>query len=390
MHRLLLVVTLLAFLPGCDLLLGVPPPPLDGGDRDRDRDECDNDDDCDGGEECDDGDCVDIDVGEGEGEGEGEPPPPPPPVCGDAACPQILSLSSNVSTIGQFDSATLSAVVTDPDGVADIIGGVLIDPVSDATYATFTATGSGTFTINVSWSFLNPVRPIDFDGSVTRVVRARFFDQAGHEAFDDVSLTLQCTDDVVACDGRCGEDRCGGQCLSAEELGSNENCGSCGNQCDEGAFCNSEIGAPFCECPGGNCGPPPDPVPGTRYTGAAEAGVVCGEQTCARDVACCLGLDQSVSCDDGSGACFFPIATCDGPEDCSGTQECCLSGFSSACVSTGQCRTDGNREVCVDDDDCLGTEICCTDDRASGVGLDGGVCAIPEAGQCPDLAAPAP
>ena len=381
MHRLLLVV---AFLPACDLLLGVPAAPIDGGGGRgaRDPDECNDDDDCDGGEECDDGDCVNLSAGEGEGE-----PPPPPPVCGEVGCPEILALSSNVSTIGPFDSAVLSAVVTDPDGVADLIGGVLIDPISASTYATFTATGTGTFTISVSWSSLNPVRPIDFDGQASRLVRARFFDQAGHEAFGDVTLTLRCEADDVACAGQCGSERCDGSCLTAEQLSDPANCGACANQCDVGAVCDfDDVNGGFaCACPSGNCGPPDPPQPGTRYAGAPEIGVVCGAQTCAASTSCCFDLNSSLSCDDGTGACFFPVASCDGPEDCAANEECCLASLQSVCQPAGQCRSDGNREVCVDDDDCAGTEICCTDGQAAGFGLDGGVCALPEAGQCPDL-----
>jgi hypothetical protein len=388
MHRLpilfALPLTLAPLLTACELLLlGQPAAPIDGGGARPDRDECDDDDDCNGGEECDDGDCVNI-ANEGEGEGEGEPEPEPLPVCSDVGCPEILSFSSNLSNLTEFETAVLSAVVTDPDGVADLIGGVLLDPVSDTTYATFSATGSGTFTIAVGWGSLNPVRPIDVDVSASRVVRARFFDQAGHESFADLTLTLRCSDDDVACDGQCGAERCGGACLSREDLRNNDNCGSCGNQCEQNAFCEFDGVEATCRCPSNNCGPPPEPTPGTRYTsGAPEDGVVCGDQTC--ETACCLALDQSVSCDVGDGTCFFPVASCDGPEDCLGSEECCVSGFQSVCQPTGQCRTDGNREVCVDDDDCAGSEICCTDNRALNFGLDGGVCAIPDAGQCPDL-----
>ena len=385
MRRLLLLVLL---LPACDLLLP-PAAPLDGARPPRDRDECDDDDDCDGGEECDDGDCVDIEPTEGEGEGgegEGEPPPPPLPVCGAIDCPEILSLSSNLTTLGEFDNATVSAVVTDPDGVADLIGGVLLDPVSDSTYGAFNSTGAGTFTISVSWNSLGPVRTIDFDGSATRVVRARFFDQAGNEAFGDLTFTLRCDEDDGACDGRCGAERCNGTCLSGEDLSSDANCGGCGVSCvapEECTFVDAinEFG---CECPGGEC---TTPEPGTRYSGTAEDGVVCNGDVCDT---CCLGFDQTFGCDDGSGNCLFTIATCDGPEDCAGGEECCESGFQASCVETGVCRANGNREVCVRDSDCIAGELCCTSDQVIAAGLDGGVCSVAEAGQCPAIAGPPP
>lgn len=379
---LLAGLVVLAAITGCDLLFA-PPPPVDGGGRpDRNRDdECNDDDDCDGGEFCDDdGDCQPI-VAEGEGdpaEGEGEPPPPPPPLCDGAGCPEILSLTSNRAILDERSSATISAVVTDPDGVADVIGGVLLDPVSGGTYGSFNATGSGTFDITVSWNSLSPARTIEFEGGVSRVVRARFFDQSGNETFDDVTLRLECSDSNVACNDQCGATRCNGTCLSEDQLDTVDNCGGCGIVCDASAVCEND-GTGFA-CSGGT-------VVGEPYSGSREAGVVCGIAGTCPD-ACCVSDFSGASTCEATGTCLIAGADCDGPEDCGGGQECCFQSTTAACVDTGTCRANGGSEVCVNSGDCVFGEVCCPAGLVAFFGGDAGNCVVDDgSGGC---AAPAP
>lgn len=387
----------LVIVPGCDLLNALNPPPVtgEGGRRPGGGgggDDCEDDSDCDGGEFCDDGDCVEFgDEGEGDGaEGEGEPPPPPPPTCDGAGCPEILSLTSNRSTLTEFDSATLSAVVTDPDGVSDVIGGVLLDPVSGDTYGNFASASAGAFQMSVSWNVLNPVSPINFTTSTTRTLRARFFDQAGNDVFGDVVVTLACDDDDSACDGQCGSERCNGSCLTGEDFFSDDNCGGCGNACPVDGFCSSDFGggsgSPQCVCDGIPCGASEGegepPVPNEPYSGTREDGVVCGAAgTCAE--ACCIDIFNSTSTCGDFGTCSFGGADCDGPEDCTGSQECCFSGFATTCVDVGTCRDSSGQEVCVNNNDCAFGELCCTTSTVALFGGDAGVCAAAVDGACP-------
>lgn len=227
--------------------------------------ECRFDNDCANDEECRRGACVALDDGsEGEGEGEGEGDPPP-----DPEGPRYLQLSTNLTTMGPYDSLIITAVLTDPDGVDDIIGGSLVDPDNGASYGAFqTSASEGSYQLTVGWSALNTVRDIDFATSGTRRLQSRFFDVAGHEAAQSVAITLTCSGGP-ACGGACGAARCGdGSCTSSDgypdahqlgicagvcrDLATNSDCGGCDTAC--GGDCALRDGEyPICTCGAGDC-----------------------------------------------------------------------------------------------------------------------------------------
>jgi hypothetical protein len=65
--------------------------------------------------------------------------------------PVILLLATNTDTLTQSDreSLTFSVVVTDPDGIDDIIGGTLEDP-DGGTYGAFISSAEeGSYTISL-------------------------------------------------------------------------------------------------------------------------------------------------------------------------------------------------------------------------------------------------
>jgi hypothetical protein len=371
---------------GCELLFA----PVDDDPPTRPRrttsDECDRNSDCGGGERCDDGECVDIGEGEGEGgEGEGEGEQPPPlPACGAVGCPEILSFTSNRTTITNFNTAVISAVVTDPDGVADLLGGVLFDPSTNGTYGTFIATGAGTFSIDVDWDVLDPVRSIEFTSSATRILRGRFFDQGGLEAFADVTVTLRCDDNTErACDGQCGFERCNGTCQRSTSFSNDDNCGGCGVSCGNG-FCEfNDIGEP--ECFGGGGEGEGEGGNGVEYVGTPEDGVKCAAAgTCSEE--CCVDIFSQTTLCVAGGECFSGVGgSCDGPEDCDAASECCFSptSFNAACVPAGECREAGNSEICFNSGGCNGDELCCTSPSAALFGLDAGICQVAVDDQCP-------
>ena len=80
------------------------------------------------------------------------------------------------------------------------------------------------------------------------------------------------------------------------------------------------------------------------YTGRGENGVVCGDQTCASDVPCCV-LCGYASCaevgDGGVPTCpaFTQAFFCDGPEDCDdpAADTCCYSLSGTGCRAAADC-----------------------------------------------------
>lgn len=157
----------------------------------------------------------------------------------EPGAPQFLSFGTNVTKLDGGDPplVTFTAVLTDPDGVDDLIGGSLLDE-SGAPYGAFVTSGQeGAYQMTVTWEDINTITAIDFapgaDGM--RSFTAEFFDGAGHKATRNISLTLSCSG-LAACDGRCREGRCGTQCVY---FGDNDNCGACDNDCGNG-FCDSE------------------------------------------------------------------------------------------------------------------------------------------------------
>ena len=53
------------------------------------------------------------------------------------AAPRILMINTNTKTIDERAMLVITAVVTDPDGVDDLIGGALTAPEGEATYGAF-------------------------------------------------------------------------------------------------------------------------------------------------------------------------------------------------------------------------------------------------------------
>ncbi|HTM21646.1 MAG TPA: hypothetical protein VL172_14090, partial [Kofleriaceae bacterium] len=134
--------------------------------------------------------------------------------------PNILSLSANVDRLTESDPPLMiSAVVTDPQGIDDVIGGQLVAP-QGGTYATFaTAAAEGAYGVTLTWEAIGQVAPIDEPaGGGERVFRAQFFDTAGHETTADLPITMACSWTSSAL--------CAGECtyLPSDRY----NCGACG------------------------------------------------------------------------------------------------------------------------------------------------------------------
>ena len=138
---------------------------------------------------------------------------------GGNQAPEVLSFTAGPSRISEGGETTFTAVVTDSDGVDDVIGGTL-ESQSGATFGGFSSTGaSGTFEIDLTWRDIDEVESIEFDSTEDRLFVASFYDAAGKTGTATVALNLHCDGDG-ACEGRCVD-------LDSDR----DNCGECGNAC---------------------------------------------------------------------------------------------------------------------------------------------------------------
>jgi hypothetical protein len=139
----------------------------------------------------------------------------------DASAPIILSFGTSSTSMTEGESVTFTAVVTDPNGIDDLIGGTLKSADGQATYGAF-ATGAqeGAYSLSLSWSQLHATTPINFDQELLLTFVASFFDQAGHQTTASATIRLHCAGDA-ACDGVCID-------LKSDA----QNCGACGRLCD--------------------------------------------------------------------------------------------------------------------------------------------------------------
>lgn len=122
-----------------------------------------------------------------------------------ASTPVILAFAANVATIEQGESVTFTAVVTHPEGIENVIGGVL-QSGSGATYGAFsTAADEGAYSLSVSWWDTNQVNSINLDSGSdgNRPFVATFFDLEGDSASAELDVGITC-DGEPSCEGICG------------------------------------------------------------------------------------------------------------------------------------------------------------------------------------------
>jgi len=240
------LLPLFVLVPLSSALLGLScssDPSSDGDDGDAG---CSSDADCKGSRVCDTGVCVDYEPGAGPTTGSSTSTSGAGGGTSEPGAPEFLSFGTNVPALdGGADtpSVTFTAVVTDPDGVDDVIGGSLLDQ-SGAPYGAFATSGQeGAYEMTLTWEQINTVSAIDFDPGpgASRTFTAEFFDASGKKATRSISLSLTC-DGSSACDGDCGLARCTTACVW---LGSDQDCGACGNDCGSG-WCNTDEAVPFC------------------------------------------------------------------------------------------------------------------------------------------------
>ena len=153
--------------------------------------------------------------------------------CQSEAGPRVLTLSTNVTTLDERSMLVITAVVTDPDGVDDLIGGALVDPDGTATYGAFaTSAAEGAYELRLPWADIDRVRPIDAPAEgASRMFRARFYDVAGHVAEETFAITLRCSvAELGVCDGECVD-------LTSDE----DHCGTCNTKVPDGTQCEGGV-----------------------------------------------------------------------------------------------------------------------------------------------------
>ena len=88
----------------------------------------------------------------------------------------------------------LSAIVTDPQGVDDVIGGTLESPTG-ALYTSFaTSASEGSYGANLDWNSIHQVDTIEFRVSKEIVPRRKIFDQAANATSRTLTIRLECSD----------------------------------------------------------------------------------------------------------------------------------------------------------------------------------------------------
>lgn len=207
----------------------------------------------------------------------------------DPGAPIIVTLDANVTLVTPTQPMTISVIVTDPDGVDDVIGGQLQTENGDVVLGTFqSAADEGAYTLTISYADFGVAELIEFaPGPVGRTLRVEFFDESANSSRETLNFQLGCDEP--------GEAMCDDACVVAE-------CHPTLFPCAGGQVCFA-----------GSCIEGP--------TGRDSAGQNCFvEQPLACEHLCLVSLDRPLSC--GTGACCSG-APCD-PEndDCPGGLTC--------------------------------------------------------------------
>ncbi len=147
--------------------------------------------------------------------------------------PIILLFNADMDRLTAGETVSFFAMVTHPDGVANVVGGRLTTPAGLA-YAGFVAEGEGSYRLSISWADINRVESIEFTEPQTREFVAVFTDASGHESSESLTIELDCGG-LAACEGAC-----------VDINTSTVHCGACRVSCDPSEECHEGTCAPPC------------------------------------------------------------------------------------------------------------------------------------------------
>jgi hypothetical protein len=175
--------------------------------------------------------------------------------------PRILSWALSGDVVTPTRSLMISVVLTDPDGIDDLVGGTLLD-TEGRSYGTFaTDAAEGSYSLALAWADIDGRAPITATSGRrgARSLVASFFDVAGNVTAREFDISLECDEaGQTPCDGRCFD-------LQSDVAA----CGSCGRACEETSFCergdcwflewsdDRATCADVCAGAGAECLPPP-------------------------------------------------------------------------------------------------------------------------------------
>jgi hypothetical protein len=216
--------------------------------------------------------------------------------------PSFLSFSSDVDTVTEDGVVYFTAVLTDPQGTGDIVGGTLTAP-GGSEYGTFTDASGGRYTMNVTWAQFHTMNSIDFDeAGEDREVVAHFTDTTGTEVTASLTIHLYC-DAGVACSGSCVD-------LDTDAA----NCGTCGNVC--GGECQSG------GCYEDECVPLTSSLT-TCDQACASVGATCGGDVCSGGTITGYAVADTDTCDGATSYRILDECSTPFPSGYDQFAECC-------------------------------------------------------------------
>lgn len=218
--------------------------------------------------------------------------------------PKIISLGANVTQITIGESVRMVAVVTDPSGLQNLVGGQLVSPDGSIKYGAFIAAQQGSYNLDLSWSQINQAQPINFAMEDKRTFVAEFYNVLGQKSSQAVMLRLHCTTaaGVVrgACAGVCGDEgaTCGG--------GGGRICVA--GACAAGCYINNMLLKPDTARPGNVC-QTCQPAVNTSSYSSVPADTTCGSGVYCRSGNCVVRFQSRLG---GAGAGFLngPVEGC--------------------------------------------------------------------------------
>jgi hypothetical protein len=173
--------------------------------------------------------CVFAGNGDDESDGDDTADPTGDDGTSEPGGPEVFELFADPPTLRERDVLMLTAHVTDPDGLDDIVGGVLLGSSSGALYGSFVQISEGAFQVLLSWDAVDELDPIWFQWEGSRSFRAEFVDRAQRVGTRTIAIPFNCGGPDF---GVCGDATC-------RPLGTKDDCEGCNDRCSwcENATC---------------------------------------------------------------------------------------------------------------------------------------------------------
>jgi hypothetical protein len=115
-----------------------------------------------------------------------------PEAASTGEAPRILTFTSDVDTLSPVSTVRFDVIVTDPDGIGDVIGGTLTTSSGDPLGTFATSADEGAYQLTLAWDeFARAATPTFYHRDDIELV-ATFFDVAGSSSTATLTLTMSC------------------------------------------------------------------------------------------------------------------------------------------------------------------------------------------------------